>query len=233
MDAESLATEFVEVEKRDSIVEDKKFAAKILSSQEPDVVALHFELLKKRDNWMLYIMLRDAFAKGRSVAEQFLIQRIQTEKDHELQKEALHFLGYLRSKEARRYAREFVLNKNSDLRETACYVLGWVCEAGDIPLLQDRLLNDSEQEVRITAATSLDQVRMRLPGETERIRAILAQALRKEDEGEVIAWIVITLQYVMGANFGLEEVIEEGEYRGNVRLAKERASKALGIEDHS
>jgi len=227
MEITTLENEYNIAKKTTSFAQHQKFIKLLLSSNEHEIVNHHFSLIKNRDNWNLYLRVRAAFKKRGSIAEKFLIDRIKNETDPNLQADALHLLGELNSKEAIPISRDFIKRRDPEHREKACYVLGWLGTEDDIDILGDRLLNDPDADIRATAATALDQVRLRLPKTKRQLLINLRQALEKETDEEVTAWIIITIQYIMEKKFGLKENIEEAEWTGDVDRAKKRALRAL------
>jgi HEAT repeat protein len=199
----------------------------LASSNDPAVIEYHFGLLKNRENQKLYLRLRAAFAKRGSPAGDYLAKRIQTEKDPGLLGDALHLLGIMHRPEALPVARKVIGAANSELRDKACYVLGWVGTEEDAPRLGDCLLRDPDPKVRSDAATAHDQLRMRIPQAKARLLTNLNIALNQEQDAEVLAWIIITIQYFLGKKFGLKEVIDEGTYTGDPLQARRKAQDAL------
>lgn len=227
MNKDELEREYVSVSKTTEFAEHQKFIKDLLASDAPPVLDFHFESLKNRANRNLYHRLRAAFKKRGAPAEEYLLKRIKTEKDAHLLGDALHLLGGMRRKEAIPLARQLVMSADPENRDRASYVLGWIGDESDADILGDRLLNDPDPKVRADAATAHDQMRIRIPHITNRLLANLKRALDRENDEEVLAWIIITIQYFLGKSFGLKENIEEGNYSGNVMEAREKARAAL------
>ena len=227
MDISGLEREYDIAKATTGYSEHQKFIKQLLSSDEPEIVGYHFNLLKRRANWDLYQRVRYSFMKRGAAADRFLIDRIKTEKDPELQGDILQLLGGLRSKEALPLARNFIARQNPDHRHKACIVLGWVGTQDDIDILGDRLLNDSEPLIRGTAATAQRQLWRRLPDTKGKTLVNLKKALKSEEDEGTIALIIISLQSIMKKKFGLKENIEEREIVGDVERAKKKAMNAL------
>ena len=227
MDIDKLEQQYSELKKTTSYSEHQNFISQLLSSDDPEVLDFHFKLLKDRENWNFYTRLRSAFKKRGLIIEDFLIDKIQNESDSSLKADALHLLGQIGSQKAVPIARNFINSDSSSLRETACYVIGWLGSKDDVDHIADRVFNDPDNEIRATAATSLDQIRLRIPETKEKLTSILKKALENEKDEETLAWIIITLQYIMEKKFGLKENIDEAEWSGDVEKAKQRALKSL------
>ena len=227
MDIDTLEKEYNAAKETTNFTLHQNFIKLLLSSDDSETINFHFNLLKNRDNWNLYTRLRAGFKKRGIATEKFLIDKIKNESDDGLQADALHLLGELNSNEAVSISKDFIKHQDQTHRETACYVLGWLASENEIDYVADRLLNDSDADIRATAATSLDQIKLRLPETKPKLISILKNALESETNEEVAAWIIITLQYIMGKRFGLKENIDEAEWSGDVDKAKKKALKAL------
>ena len=227
MDMDYLEHEYHIAKGTTSYTQHQKFIKQLLFSNESSIIAYHFGLLKRRENWDLYQSVRYAFLKRGLVAERFLIDRIKHENDPELQADALQLLGGLRSKEALPLARDFVTHPDSDHRYRGCFVLGWVGTAEDIDLLGKLIFNDSHPLVRGTAATAQRQIWYRLPETKPKLLAYLQHALKSEEDQEVLSAIIITLQTLLKKNLGLRENSEERKITGNVDGAKKKALEVL------
>jgi len=229
MDIETLEREFTLAKASTDYDQHQKFIKQLLSSDAPEIIAYHFSLLKRRENWDLYQDIRYAFRKRGAVAERFLVDKMKTESDPELQADALQILGGLRSKEVLPLARHFVSHQDPDLRYRACIVLGWVGTEDDIDILGNLLLNDSKGLIRGYAATALRQLWRRLPEAKPQILVNLKKALESEIDAEALPLIIVSLQSIMNKGFGLKENIDEGKITGNVQDARKKALKALEL----
>lgn len=227
MDINNLQREYARVSQTTSFSAHQEFISRLLSSNDQETIQYHFELLRSHEPRDLYLRVRSAFIKRGKEGEKFLIDRIQREKDPALLADALHLLGRLESRHAIPLAREFMSHPIPEHHYIGCYVLGWVGAEDDIPVLTDRLLTDTDSRVRATAATALDQVMIRLPHTKPQLLASLSDALQKEEDEEVIAWVIITIQYIMKRKYGLKENIEEAKWVGDVKKAKIKALKGL------
>lgn len=205
----------------------QEFTKELLASNETEIITYHFNLLKKRENWKLYQQVRQAFLKRGVEGEKFLITRMKSEDDPELQGDALFLLGLLRSKEALALARSFVGHQDPDHRYKACVVLGWIGTENDIDILRDLLLNDPKALIRGYAATAQRQLWRRLPETKSKILASLKKALENEVDEEALSLIIISIQTILNKGLGLKEDINEGRITGNIQNARSRALKAL------
>lgn len=227
MDLKTLQSRYIETKGSDDFEKHAEFINLLLSSNEPEVIAFHYNLLRDRENRDLYLRLRAAFVKRGEAGERFLIARIQEEEDPALCADILTILGVMKSGAALPLARKALIREDPDLRHRGCYVLGWMGEMEDIDLLGDRLLHDPSPLVRKTAATAHSQFYERLPKAKNRLLKNLKQALETEQDQEVIGWIVATVQYILGKRFGLKEDIAENRLIGDIEKAKEKCLRVL------
>lgn len=227
MDISALDRDFKIAFETTDYTQHQEFTKELLASNETEIISYHFNLLKKRENWKLYQQVRQAFLKRGVEGENFLIMRMKSEDDPELQGDALFLLGLLRSKEALALARSFVSHQDPDHRYKACVVLGWIGTENDIDILRDLLLNDPKALIRGYAATAQRQLWRRLPETKSKILANLKKALGSEVDEDAISLIIVSIQTILNKGLGLKEDIHEGKITGNVQNARNKALKAL------
>ncbi|MEN8184601.1 MAG: HEAT repeat domain-containing protein, partial [Myxococcota bacterium] len=187
-----------------------------------------FDLLRDQEHFYFYCSIRAAFERHGPPAEAFLIDRFRLEEDPELRGDALQILGHMRSKHARRFAKEVATTDDEELRDRAVIVLGWVGTIGDMKtVLRDRLIHDSSAFVRGNAATAFRQIWYRTPRAKDPAIEILGDALRYEEDSEAVYSIVVTLQDIMKRRFGVRESRDEPGFVGEPAAAKERALRSL------
>lgn len=205
------------------------FIKKMVASNEDSIVNFHYNLMKDRSNRKLHQRIRYSFFKRGKVAEAFLLKAIETENDDLLLSDTIFILGLLRNKSARKSAIQHILSKNEELRHTACVVLGWVGTIKDTrEILYDRLINDASTWIRGDAATAHRQVWHRIPKVKETALQNLKTALSNDDEEmDVMASIIITIQDIAQKRLGLKENIDGAEILGDVPTARKNALKAL------
>jgi len=227
MTRDELESEYRRVADTEDFAEHQAFIRDLLASNDPAVIDYHFGLLRDRRNQKLYQRLRAGFEKRGDAGAEYLVKRSSEEKDSRLLGDILHMLGKMRRPEAVPMARHLAKSPDPDLRDKAAYVLGWTGNQSDAEILGNLLLRDPDAKVRRDAATAHDQMRMRLPAATDRLLDNLRRALKQETDEDVLAWIIVTLQYFLHKSFGLKEHIEERKLTGNVMQARENAMAAL------
>ncbi|MEM9456656.1 MAG: HEAT repeat domain-containing protein [Myxococcota bacterium] len=211
-----------------SYEEKREFVAALLERHDSETLSFHFELLRNQEHFYFYCSIRAAFKHHGPPAEAFLIDRFRREQDPHLRGDALQILGTMRSKHARALAKEVVAAEAETLRYRGVIVLGWVGTVRDMTtVLRDRVLSDPSAFVRGNAATAFRQVWYGKPRAREPPIEILGEALRSEEDEEVICSIVVTLQDVMKRRFGIREPRDEPGFVGDAAKAKERALRAV------
>ena len=122
------------------------FIEKLLESNDKDIMEYHYSLLKYRETDFFYL-LRAKFKKRGDVGAQFLLEKLQQEKNNTLKEEALFILGLLRKnlnseeiKILKFNASQFILEKENYLRQYyGIIVLGWIGNEEEIKILENEL----------------------------------------------------------------------------------------------
>lgn len=204
------------------------FEQMIKEYHSPDYDRLFYEMFRNRCKCsILRFILRKEFIK-RPNAEIFLLGRSKDENDSDMQAEILQLLGHMKSSHALAMARDFFKHEQSNHREVASFVLGWVGGKDDIPLLQKHMLNEENPHLRITAASAHRQIGWRLPELKKELLASLKEGFEKEKDDEVIAWIIVMIESIAVKRLGLREDKEEPDIlHGDVQKAKVKTAKFL------
>jgi hypothetical protein len=211
----------------DRIIRNMQFVKFLLSDNEKSTVEYHFELLKKRDYKELYYYIRAAFKKRPDI-EMFLLDKITKENDPILLGDVLHILGGIRSLQGLSIAREYVNSTHEYQKEVALYVIGWMGDEKDIMLLNKCLLNEDSQKLRITAASAHRQIYFRLPDLKSELLQSLKKGYEKEEDDEVLSWIIIMIQSIATRRLGLREDKEDPYIiHGDLDKAKLKTEKFL------
>ena len=232
MNIEKMKKEYDYVNKSgDKISEILKFKKSLLSYNSHDAYNFHYELLRNRANRKLYQHIRAALIKRPNI-EEFLLGKLKTEKDAEIQADILHVLGRVGSPHASDMAREFLGYENESLNEVASYVLGWVGNENDLRLLNDQMLNGKTPLLRITAASAHRQMASRMPEIKMEIIRSLKQGFEHEKDDEVIPWIIIMIETILVKRLGIrEDKNDPNTWHGNLDKAKQKTKQFLSNLD--
>ncbi len=184
-----------------------------------------FDLLRTTEEPFLRGILRSLLAQRRG-AESFLAESARSEKDPEMQAEALQALGGIRSPLAAPLARQAVACRDERCREVALWVLGWVGDADDIPVVEERMLAEGNPRLRIGAASALRQLAWSRPESKPAALLSLKRAFEHEKSDEVLRWIIVMIGTVAVKNLGLREDEEHTDLlHGDLERAKKRAAE--------
>jgi hypothetical protein len=232
MNVEELKKEYKRVNDiGDNISEILKLKKMLLSTNEPDILEFHYELLRQRTNIKLYLHVRAAFM-DRPAIEGFLIDKSKIEKDEEMQADILQILGTIKSLQAAIMAREYLNHENEYHREVASFVLGWVGNKNDIQILNQHMLNEKSALLRITAASAHRQIAFRMPELKMDIIASLKQGFENEKDDEVIPWIIIMIETILIKRLGIREDKDDPHiWHGDLEKAKKRTAQFLATLD--
>lgn len=206
-----------------------EFKSSLLSSDDDDVLDFHLSILS--DDIDDYLR-RDLFAffsdrKDKAKVGEFLFKKYtQGIEDLAIKADVIQILGHLRSKYAREVALENITVKKGDIRYRSIIVLGWVGNDKDIAVLNERLLNDPDEQLRGYAATAMRQIWFNYPKTKEAILHDLKEAIGQEKEERALEGIIITAQELLKKKLGLKES-KYGDVSGNYDEAKTKTIAAL------
>lgn len=208
------------------------FKKNLLGSDSDDVLDFHLSILTNKEDEYLQSDLCAFFSdrKDKEKAGAFLYKKYKAGvEDIGLKADIIQILGHLRSPHAREAALENITIRKGDLRYRCIIVLGWVGDKTDLKVLDDRLLNDPDGQLRGYAATAMRQIWFNHPGTKNGILGYLKNAVEKETEERALQGIIITAQELLKKKLGLKES-NYGEVSGDIQAAKAKTIAAL--KDH-
>lgn len=206
-----------------------EFKKKLLDSDDEDVLNFHFGLLKDKENENIY---RDVFSffslrNNKEKTGEFLFKKYKSGiEDLALKADVIQILGHLRNKHAKEAALDNIKINKGDLRYRSIIVLGWVGNQEDIEILNERLLNDKDEQLRCYAATAMRQIWFSHPNTKEKILKCLKQAISLEKNEKALEGIIITTQELLKKKLGLKES-KYGDVSGDIIVAKAKTTTAL------
>lgn len=211
------------------------FIEKLLESNDKDIMEYHYSLLKYRETDFFYL-LRAKFKKRGDVGAQFLLEKLQEEKNNTLKEEAFFILGLLREnlnseeiKILKFNASQFILEKENYLRQYyGIIVLGWIGNEEEIKILENELSNNLDVELKSTASAALRQIWFNHENLKEKILRIYFNSLKNEDNNIVNSTSIACIQDLLQKKLGINEV--NGNISGNVKKAKIKALNILEKE---
>ena len=211
------------------------FIEKLLESNDKDIMEYHYSLLKYRETDFFYL-LRAKFKKRGDVGAQFLLEKLQEEKNNTLKEEAFFILGLLREnlnseeiKILKFNASQFILEKENYLRQYyGIIVLGWIGNEEEIKILENELSNNLDVELKGYASSALRQIWFNHENLKEKILRIYFNSLKNEDNNIVNSTSIACIQDLLQKKLGINEV--NGKISGNVKKAKIKALNILEKE---
>jgi HEAT repeats len=203
------------------------FVKELLASNEPDILDFHYELLvKSGHNLDLYQRLCRAFEQRGKIGRDYLLGRIETETNSQIKGDVLHILGKMNAPELIPLAASFLQSPDTIMRYKAIIVLGWNGDINTLLLLDERLLNEPDPELRGYAATAMRQIWYRHPTTELAILGLYQTALQQEENEIVSRLIIASTQTLMKKKLGIKET-QNGEISGDIAKAKSKALRAL------
>ena len=208
-----------------------KISNLLISSNDKEMLEFHYSLLKIKDDAVLYYEIRTAFEeRPKEIIEPFLLDKLKTEQDMSLKGDIIQLLGGIGSFEILPYVKSNIKSEIRDIRYRCIIVLGWLGNKNDLPILNERLVNEPNDELRGYAATAMRSLWSDNKLSKEDILPYLYSALVNENSEETLSSIIITIQDLLKRKFGLQERIDEGIITGDVFKAKEKVIQKLGLK---
>jgi hypothetical protein len=205
-----------------------KITSTLLSSNDKTMLNYHYSLLKIKNNPDLYYDIRVSFTeRPKEIIEPFLLHKLETEQDLSLKADAIQLLGNIRSAHILPYAKSNIKSDNRDIRYRCIIVIGWVGSKEDLPVLNERLNNEPDDELRGYSATAMRQIWFKKKATNEDILPYLYAAIIKEESEETLSMIIIVIQDLLKTKFGLKEDINEGMIKGDVFKCKAKIIKYI------
>ena len=215
----------------EQITKSRAFIKKLLEKNEESMLNFHYLLLRDKEIPDLYNRIRASFdERPKEIIEPFLLDKLKTEKDILLKADTIQLLGGIGSSEVLPYVKNNIKSENGNIRYRCIIVLGWLGNKNDLPILNERLINEPNNELRGYAATAMRQIWFKKRATSEDILPYLYSALVNENSEETLSMIIIVIQDLLKRKFGLQERIDERRITGDVFKAKEKVIQKLGLK---
>ncbi len=210
------------------------FKAVLLSSDQPDFLEFHYNIIQDkslsenvRSNIKSFFFSEAGNKRNKETVANFLYNKYrQGIEDITLRADVIQLLGNLRSTYAREVALENITIRKGDLRYRSIIVLGWVGDKNDLEILNDRLLNDPDPQLRGYAATAMRQIWFNHPKTKDAILKYLKIAIEQEEDEKALEGIIITTQELLKKKLGLKET-KYGDVSGDMIVSKTKTAAAL------
>ncbi len=213
-----------------------KFVNNMSKHNDADVIAFHYEILSNKDNLELFYSIRASFKDHNEIAKYFLLDKLKTETNQELKAEALFILGAWKpldesdKEQIIKVAIEFIDKKENYTKEYhGIIVLGWIGGKQEIPILENELLSNKNDQLRIYSATALRQIFYKQADLKNDILKLYYTSLKIETEEKIVQALIACIQDLVEKKFGIKESMR-GVKSGNIEKAKPKALKFLENE---
>ncbi len=211
-----------------------EFKEELLSSDETNYLELHYKAIqdkalseKLRSTIKSFFFSEALNKRDKTVVGEFLYQKYKSLSVEEpLKADIIQLLGHLRNRYAREAALENITIRKGDLRYRSIIVLGWVGSQKDLGVLNDRLLNDPDGQLRGYAATAMRQIWFNHAKTKDEILGYLKIAIDKEEDDRALEGIIITAQELLKKKLGLKES-KYGDVSGDYQSSKIKTQAAL------
>lgn len=221
MNIENIKKEYYQLLNRYDEVMLTDFCNDLCDSNDDDILDFHYEILKNKENELLFYAIRGCFDRHGERGKMFLLKKIQIEQDSDLKAEALFLLGTMECKQIKPIAIRFLEHENNRDRYYAIIILGWIGTLEDLPILNERLVNEPNDELRGYAATAMRQIWYNHPESKDAIAGYILNAAPQEKNTEALTGMIITIQTLYRKKFGIKES-SYGDVSGDVAEAKEK-----------
>ena len=213
--------ELIKMEDTDDGIFD--FKELLLESDERNVLEFHFSLLSKIEDNYLYRDILYFFAdrKNKNIVAEFLYSKYSHEKKDAVKSDILRVLGNMKVPFARELSLQELKSLHYEIRYSSIIVLGWTGVEKDLVSLNERMLNDPEEQLRCYAATAMRQIWYNNSNTRDKIANYIFNAASKETNEKALTGMIITIQTLYRKKFGIKESTY-GDISGNVLMAKEK-----------
>ncbi|MDR1275951.1 MAG: HEAT repeat domain-containing protein [Candidatus Accumulibacter sp.] len=200
-----------------------EFKESLLESDERDRLEFHFSLLPEIDDEDLYrdVLYFFTCRRDKSGVADFLHEKYENESDATLKSDILRTLGLLKAPIARELSLREITSPNRESRYNSIIVLGWTGKKKDLPVLNERMQNDPDGQLRSYSATAMRQIWYEHPKSRDAIAAYIRAAAPQEKDAEALTGMIITIQTLTRKKFGIKEG-DYGDISGDVEQAKEK-----------
>jgi hypothetical protein len=207
------------------------FENKLLASNEEDILQFHYHIIGKEKISDLYYDLRASFMdRPLESAENFLLKKFSGETNIRMKADIIQILGTLKSDKILPVAEANITSKDRDIRYRCIIVIGWVGNKNDLEILNERLKNEPDDELRGYAATAMRQLWYKNKVDQTDVLPYLYTAIINEKSEKTLSFIIIVIQNLLKRKFGIQERLYDGTVSGNAFKAKEKIIKQLKLQ---
>lgn len=205
------------------------FEKELISNDNDDYLDFHFYIIGNREKENLYFYLRACFKnrKNKEKISEYLIKKYKEGiNDNVLKADVIQILGNIKNPYIKSIVQQEIISPIRDIRYRCIIVLGWIGNSKELPLLNERMVNDPDEELREFGATAMRQIWFNHKNTSDEITKYINNAIRNENSEKALIGMIITLQDLHRKKFGIKES-QEGDISGDVIAAKAKAIKYL------
>jgi hypothetical protein len=198
------------------------FKEMLLDSDDAAILDFHFSILADIKNEYLYRGILYFFAdrKDKKRVEEFLYMKYRdSDSSTKLKADIIQLLGKLKSSFGRKLALDNIQSSIYDMRYRSIIVLGWTGTETDLPILNERMLNDKDGKLREYAATAMRQIWYKHSETRDEITGYIHKAAPLEKDTDALTGMIITIQDMYRKKFGVKES-RYGDISGDVLESK-------------
>lgn len=130
------------------------------------------------------------------------------------------------TKETADLARQWLNDEADILRDRAIIVLGWVGNESDISLIEQRLKEEKNNEIRQWAATALMQLYFncdQVAKQKNHLLKILKTALESEEDTTALNGVLVSIQEITEKKLGISSSSHKISSKKKLEAAKQKA----------
>ncbi|SIS97468.1 hypothetical protein SAMN05421766_1069 [Zobellia uliginosa] len=206
----------------------------LLSSDSKEFLEFHYSILDDNSipegpkNMIISFFYSDVVNKrDKTVVSDFLYEKYKTESDLEKKARLIQILGHLRSPLVKEIVEKEIKSPIRDIRYRCLIVMGWVgTSVEDLNILNERMLNDEDGQLRGYAATAMRQIWYNKKSVKNRVTRYIKEAIVNESNTEALTGMIITIQDLHKKKLGVKES-NYGDISGDVQKAKLKTIKML------
>lgn len=204
------------------------FKESLLSSNKREVLEYHYELFLKNIGEELKGIIVYSFADRKGYGEEFLLEKLNNEKNIFFQAISIELLGIMKYKKALSTIRALLKHKNQFVRQRVCLSLGYMGSSKDMKSLGDIQLYDNDIVTRELSAITQMKISKRYKRAKDKLLENFFNALNIERISSVILSIGYATQNLLDKDFCIVEVNEgEFNYSKDIELLRKELKQVI------
>ena len=187
----------------------------------------HYCYFKDSKNADLKRILGNGFLKRGKEGVFFLKEKLKTETDALAKSNVIHIIGLSYNKEYLPYILPYLDDANDEIRYKAIIACGWLGDAEAIKILKEHYVTEKDALLRGFIVSAMRQIFFRHKETKQQIVDFIYVKMPEETYNELLAIMIVVLQDLTKAKFGLKEDSCSGEISGDIAKAKDKVLKKI------